>query len=82
MIGTEEAWALDELPKRSRSSAPARRAPRSPPRTRGSGQTSRCSRALDRVLPTEDLDISKVVDRGLKRQGITIHTGTFVENIE
>src|SRR5581483_3908127 len=38
--------------------------------------------ALDRVLPTEDADISKLVDRGLKRQGITIHTNTFVENIE
>ncbi len=34
------------------------------------------------MLPTEDADISKLVDRGLKRQGITIHTGTFVENIE
>ena len=38
--------------------------------------------ALDRVLPTEDADISKVVERGLKRQGITIHTSTFVEDIE
>ena len=26
--------------------------------------------ALDRVLPTEDADISKVAERGLKRQGI------------
>ena len=38
--------------------------------------------ALDRVLPTEDADISKLVERGLKRQGMSIHTSTFVENIE
>jgi dihydrolipoamide dehydrogenase len=37
--------------------------------------------ALERVLPTEDADISKVVERGLKRQGMTIHTGTFVTDI-
>ena len=33
------------------------------------------SRSLDRVLPTEDEDISKVVGRGLTRQGIKVHTG-------
>ena len=34
--------------------------------------------ALDRVLPTEDADISRLVERGLKRQGIDVHTGTPV----
>ena len=38
--------------------------------------------ALDRVLPTEDADISKVAERGLKKQGMTIHTGTLVEDVE
>jgi dihydrolipoamide dehydrogenase len=38
--------------------------------------------ALDRVLPTEDADISKVVDRGLKRQGVTVRTGTLVQAVE
>ena len=38
--------------------------------------------ALDRVLPTEDADISKVAERGLKRQGIEIHTSTLVEDVE
>jgi dihydrolipoyl dehydrogenase len=38
--------------------------------------------ALDRVLPTEDADISKVAERGFKRQGITIHTGTLVEDVQ
>jgi dihydrolipoamide dehydrogenase len=37
--------------------------------------------ALGRVLPTEDADISKVVERGLGRQGITIHTRTLVTDV-
>jgi len=37
--------------------------------------------ALDRVLPTEDADISKVAERGFKKQGITVHTGTFVQEV-
>jgi dihydrolipoyl dehydrogenase len=38
--------------------------------------------ALERVLPTEDADISKAVERGLKKQGMAIHTGTLVEGVE
>jgi dihydrolipoamide dehydrogenase len=38
--------------------------------------------ALDRVLPTEDADISRLAERGLKRQGMTIHTGALVEDVE
>ena len=38
--------------------------------------------ALDRVLPTEDADISKVAERGFKKQGIKVHTSTLVENVE
>jgi dihydrolipoamide dehydrogenase len=34
------------------------------------------------VLPTEDADISKVAERGFKKQGITVHTNTLVEEIE
>jgi dihydrolipoamide dehydrogenase len=37
--------------------------------------------ALERVLPTEDADISKVAERGLARQGMTIHTGTLVREV-
>jgi dihydrolipoamide dehydrogenase len=38
--------------------------------------------ALDRVLPTEDADISKLVERGLKKQGMEVLTGTLVESVE
>jgi dihydrolipoyl dehydrogenase len=37
--------------------------------------------ALDRVLPTEDADISKIAERAFKKDGIEVHTGTFVENV-
>jgi dihydrolipoamide dehydrogenase len=82
VIGTEEAWALDQLP-RSMAVVGAGAS--------GSEIASAYARlgvevllleALDRVLPTEDADISKLVERGLKRQGMSIHTSTLVENIE
>jgi dihydrolipoamide dehydrogenase len=38
--------------------------------------------ALERVLPTEDADISRLVERGLKRQGMAIHTGTLVKDVK
>jgi dihydrolipoamide dehydrogenase len=38
--------------------------------------------ALDRVVPTEDADISKLVERGLKKQGMEIFTSTFVEDVK
>jgi dihydrolipoamide dehydrogenase len=37
---------------------------------------------VDRVLPTEDADISKLAERGFKRQGIDVHTSTLVTDIE
>ncbi len=38
--------------------------------------------ALERVLPTEDADISKLAERGFKRQGMEIHTSTLVKDVE
>jgi len=82
VIGTEEAWALDELPA---TMAVVGAGPS------GSEIASAYARlgvevllfeALDRVLPTEDADISKLVERGLKRQGMKIYTSTPITNIE
>ena len=82
MIGTEEAWALSELPESlvvvgagasgtEIASAYARL-----------GVEVQLFEALDRVLPTEDADISKLAERGFKKQGIEVHTETLVENVE
>jgi dihydrolipoamide dehydrogenase len=82
VIGTEEAWALPDLPKSlAVVGAGASGAEIASAYARLGTQVT-LFEALERVLPTEDQDISKVVDRGLKRQGITVHTNTFVENIE
>jgi dihydrolipoamide dehydrogenase len=36
---------------------------------------------LDRVVPSEDADVSKVVARGFKKHGIEVHTSTFVTDV-
>lgn len=82
VIGTEEAWALPNLPETlAVVGAGASGAEIASAYARLGTQVT-LFEALERVLPTEDEDISKVVDRGLKRQGITVHTTTFVENIQ
>jgi dihydrolipoamide dehydrogenase len=37
---------------------------------------------LDQILPAEDADIAKIVERSFKKQGIEISTGAPVENVE
>jgi dihydrolipoamide dehydrogenase len=37
---------------------------------------------LDQILPAEDKDMAKVVERAFKKQNITISTGAPVENVE
>ena len=37
---------------------------------------------LDQILPAEDKDMARVVERVFKKQGMTISTGTPVENVE
>src|SRR5919108_1696044 len=82
IIGTEEAWALEELPSKlvvvgagasgtEIASAYARL-----------GVQVQLFEALDRVLPTEDADISKLAERAFKKQGIEVHTSTFYEGQE
>jgi dihydrolipoamide dehydrogenase len=82
VIGTEEAWALPELPESLAVVGAGASGAEIASAYARLGSTVTLFEALERVLPTEDEDISKVVDRGLKRQGITVHTSTFVENIQ
>jgi dihydrolipoamide dehydrogenase len=76
VIGTEEAWRLDELPSTlvvigagasgaEIASAYARL-----------GTAVTLYEGLHRVLPSEDEDVSKVAGRGLRAQGIDVRTGT------
>jgi dihydrolipoamide dehydrogenase len=82
VIGTEEAWALPELPKTLAVIGAGASGSEIASAYARLGTDVLLYEALDRVLPTEDPDISRVVERGLKRQGMSINTSTFVENIE
>src|SRR5205085_5666183 len=81
VIGTEEAWALPQLPASLAVVGAGASGAEIASAYARLGTDVLLFEALERVLPTEDADISKVVDRGLKRQGITIHTKTFVEDV-
>jgi dihydrolipoamide dehydrogenase len=82
VIGTEEAWALSELPKRIAVVGAGASGAEIASGYARLGSEVVLLEALDRVLPTEDSDISRLVERGLKRQGMSIATGAPIENVE
>jgi dihydrolipoamide dehydrogenase len=82
VIGTEEAWALPELPKTLAVLGAGASGSEIASAYGRLGSAVQLFEALDRVLPTEDADISKVAGRGLAKQNITIHTGTLVKDVE
>ena len=81
VIGTEEAWALPELPKRLAVVGAGASGAEIASAYARLGSEVLLFEALDRVLPTEDADISKLAERGLKKQGMQIFTQTLVENV-
>jgi dihydrolipoamide dehydrogenase len=81
VIGTEEAWALPELPSRLTVVGAGASGAEIASGYARLGSEVKLFEVLDRVLPTEDSDISRLVERGLKRQSIDIHTGTPVEGV-
>jgi dihydrolipoamide dehydrogenase len=82
IIGTEEAWALSELPKRLAVVGAGASGAEIASGFARLGSEVILLEALDRVLPTEDIDISRLVERGLKRQGMMVATGTPIEGVE
>jgi dihydrolipoamide dehydrogenase len=82
VIGTEEAWALDELPTSLAVVGAGASGSEIASAYARLGSEVLLFEALERVLPTEDADISKLAERGFKKQGITVHTNTLVEEIE
>ncbi len=82
VIGTEEAWALAELPATMAVVGAGASGAEIASAYERLGVRVQLFEALERVLPTEDADISKLVERGLKRQGIDVHTDTLVQGVE
>ncbi|HEX2103211.1 MAG TPA: dihydrolipoyl dehydrogenase [Solirubrobacteraceae bacterium] len=82
IIGTEEAWALDEMPGRLAVVGAGASGTEIASAYARLGTEVVLLEMLDRVLPAEDADISKIAERGFKKQGIKVVTGTPVENVE
>ncbi len=81
VIGTEEAWALQELPATLAVVGAGASGTEIASAYARLGSDVTLYEGLDRVLPAEDADISKLADRGFKKQGITVRTGVFVEDV-
>ncbi len=81
VIGTEEAWALSELPGRLAVVGAGASGSEIASGFARLGSEVLLFEALERVLPTEDADISRLVERGLKKQGMQVFTKTLVEGV-
>jgi dihydrolipoamide dehydrogenase len=82
IIGTEEAWALEEMPGSLAVVGAGASGTEIASAYVRMGAEVFLLEMLDRVLPAEDAEVSKVADRGFKKQGIKVVTGTPVENVE
>ncbi len=82
VIGTEEAWALTELPDTLAVVGAGASGTEIASAYARLGSDVTLYEGLDRVLTSEDVEISKLADRGFKKQGITVRTGVFVENVQ
>jgi dihydrolipoamide dehydrogenase len=81
VIGTEEVYVLPELPARLAVVGAGASGAEIASAFARLGSEVLLLEALERVLPTEDADISRVVERGLKRQGVRVHTNTPVSEV-
>jgi dihydrolipoamide dehydrogenase len=81
VIGTEDAWALAEVPPRMAVVGAGASGTEIASGYARLGSEVLLLELLDRVLPTEDADISRLVDRGLKRQGISVNTDMRVTDV-
>ncbi len=82
VIGTEEAWALQELPGSLAVVGAGASGAEIASGFARLGSEVTLVEAVDRLLPSEDADICRLVERGLKRQGIAIHTGTPISDVK
>src|SRR5829696_8442393 len=82
VIGTEEAWALPEMPKKLAVIGAGASGTEIASAYGRLGAEVLLFEMLDRVLPTEDADVSKIAARSFAKQNIQVHTGVPVENVE
>jgi dihydrolipoamide dehydrogenase len=81
VIGTEEAWAFEQLPGSLAVVGAGASGAEIASAYARLGTEVLLFEALDRVLPTEDADISKAAGRALGKQGMKVHTNTLVKDV-
>ena len=81
VIGTEQAWALPERPGRLAVVGAGASGAEIASAFARLGSEVLLFEMLDRVLPTEDEDISRLAERAFRAQGIVVHTATAVEGV-
>ena len=82
VIDTAGAWLLDDLPERLAVVGAGASGAEIASAYGRLGTEVLLFEALDRVLPTEDQDISKLAGRALAKQNIRVLTGTKIEDVK
>ncbi|TML26487.1 MAG: dihydrolipoyl dehydrogenase [Actinobacteria bacterium] len=82
VVDTAGAWLLGELPESMTVVGAGASGTEIASAFARLGTRMTLIEALPRVLPTEDADISKAAERGLKKQGMEIRTDTTVDDVD
>jgi len=82
VVDTWGAWSLPEQPKKIAVVGAGASGSEIASAYRRLGTEVILIEMLDQILPAEDKDIAKVVERVFKKQGIEVSTGAPVENVE
>src|SRR5436190_22480041 len=82
VVDTWGAWSLSEQPKRIAVVGAGASGAEIASAYGRFGTEVLLIEMLDQILPAEDKDMARVVERAFKKQNITISTGTPVENVE
>ena len=82
VLDTWRAWSLDERPNRIAVVGAGASGAELASAYARFGTEVLLIEMLDHILPVEDRDMAKVVERVFKREGIEISTGTPVQNVE
>src|SRR3954470_5755697 len=82
VIGTEEAWGLEQLPSSMVVIGAGASGTEIASAYARLGTQVTLYEGLERVLPSEAADISKLAERSFKKQGIDVKTATFYEGQE
>src|SRR5688572_2132569 len=82
VLDTWGAWSLPELPKSIAVVGAGASGSEVASAYIRFGAEVKLLEMLDQILPAEDKDVVRVVERTFKKQGIEVSTGTPVENVE